>query len=377
MISEVNSDVSCSFWTLRAFWLTGVPTDYLASLAVTFGLSFVLSIGLTLLARAVGCRVGLIDQPRDRHQHEKNIVKFGALPLWGAFTITALVAQRMPVERGDPYEIIRLAGLLLGGTFIFLFGIFDDKFDLPSLPQYIAQIMAAAIGVAFLIFIERFNNPLTGTTTDPWPFFITVTLSLFWLGLMMNTLNWLDGVDGLAAGVTFIASLLLFIHTIRPDEYGQRQLSVSLLPLALMGTTLGFLIFNWYPARIFMGSGAVFLGYTLGSLSIIGGAKMATILLVMGLPLMDMAWQVARRLATGRNPLFGDRGHLHFRLIDAGISPRLICLGYYLFCAAFGVLALATTSRQFKLVAIVVMVVLVLIGFALVARLKGPDSNGS
>jgi UDP-GlcNAc:undecaprenyl-phosphate/decaprenyl-phosphate GlcNAc-1-phosphate transferase len=357
-----------------------VPTDYLPSLAITFVLSFVLSVGLTLLARAIGPKLGLIDEPRGRHKHFKKVVKFGALPLWGAFTITALVAQRLPVLRGDPNEIIRLAGLLLGGTLIFLFGVADDKQDLSSLKQYIAQIITAGIGVAFLIFIERFNNPLTGTTTDPWPFFVTVTLSLFWLGLMMNTLNWLDGVDGLAAGVTFIASLLLFIHTIRPNEYdGQSQLSVSLLPLALMGTSLGFLIFNWYPARIFMGSGAVFLGYTLGALAIIGGAKMATILLVMGLPLMDMAWQVARRLAKGQNPLFGDRGHLHFRLIDAGISPRLICIGYYLFCAAFGALALVIPSRNssvFKLVAIVVMVVLVLIGFALVARLKGPD-NGS
>jgi UDP-GlcNAc:undecaprenyl-phosphate/decaprenyl-phosphate GlcNAc-1-phosphate transferase len=137
-----------------------------------------------------------------------------------------------------------------------------------------------------------------------------------------------------------------------------------------MGTMLGFLVFNWHPASIYMGSGAVFIGYTLGALAIIGGAKMATILLVMGLPLMDVAWQVARRLATGKNPLFGDRGHTHFRLIDAGVSPKLICTGYYVFCAAFGLLALATTSRQFKLVAIVVMIILVLIGFALVARLR-------
>jgi UDP-GlcNAc:undecaprenyl-phosphate/decaprenyl-phosphate GlcNAc-1-phosphate transferase len=353
-----------------------VPAEYLPSLLVTFVLSLALSVGLTLLARALGPRLGLVDEPRGRHQHPHKVVKFGALPLWSAFTITALVAQQLPVLRTDAYEIIRFAGLLLGGTFIFLVGIIDDRFDLPSLPQYIAQIIAAGIGVAFLIFIERFNNPLTGTTTDPWPFFVTVTISLFWLGLMMNTLNWLDGVDGLAAGVTFIASLLLFIHTIRADEFGQRQLSVSLLPLALMGTTLGFLIFNWHPARIFMGSGAVFLGYTLGALSIIGGAKMATILLVMGLPLLDMAWQVARRIAKGQNPLFGDRGHLHFRLIDAGISPRWICIGYYVFCAAFGALALMTTSRLFKLVAIVVMVVLVVIGFALVSRLKGPE-NGS
>ena len=341
-----------------------MPTDYLPSLALTFGLAFVLSIGLTLLAQGIGRKLGLIDAPRGRHKHQHRVVKFGALPLWGAFTITALVAQRLPIERGDPFEVVRLAGLLLGGLFAFLFGILDDRFDLPSLPQYLVQVVTAAIGIIFLIFIERFNNPLTGNT-EVLPFIVTVTVSLFWLGLMMNTLNFLDGIDGLAAGVTFIASLLLFIHTLR-----EGQLSVSLLPLALMGTTLGFLIFNWHPARIFMGSGAVYLGYTLGALSIIGGAKMATILLVMGLPLLDVAWQVARRIITGKNPLFGDRGHTHFRLIDAGMSPRLICLGYYLFCAAFGVLALATTSRQFKLVAIVVMVILVLIGFALVARLR-------
>jgi len=113
----------------------------------------------------------------------------------------------------------------------------------------------------------------------------------------------------------------------------------------------------------------------LGALSIIGGAKMATILLVMGLPLLDVAWQAARRLSKGQNPMIGDRGHTHFRLRDANIDPRLICAGYYFFCAAFGVLALMTTSRLFKLVAIVVMVVLVLIGFALVARLSPPKSK--
>src|SRR5258707_6836158 len=236
------------------------------------------------------------------------------------------------------------------------------------MPQYIAQLITAAIGVVFLIFIERFNNPLTGATTPDWPYFITITISLFWLGLMMNTLNFLDGVDGLAGGVTFIASLLLFIHTVR-----EGQLSVSLLPLALMGTTLGYLRFNWFPATIFMGSGAVFLGYTLGALSIISGAKMATIMLVMGLPLLDVAWQAARRLLTGKNPLIGDRGHTHFRLIDRNVDPRLICLGYYLFCAAFGVLALILPSesqRIFKLVAIMIMMVLVVIGFMLVARLR-------
>jgi UDP-GlcNAc:undecaprenyl-phosphate/decaprenyl-phosphate GlcNAc-1-phosphate transferase len=344
-----------------------LTTIYLVSIAIVFILAFSLSVLLTFVARRLAPRLGLVDEPGGRRQHAQAMARFGALPLWGAFTITALVAQKLPVERGDPYEVIRLFGLLLGGTFLFVFGLLDDRFELSSLLQGLIQIGAAAIGVTFLIFIERFNNPLTQETQDL-PYILTVTVSLLWLGLMMNTLNFLDGVDGLAGGVTLIASLLLFVHTVRPDQYGQSQLSVSLLPMALIGTAAGFLIFNWHPARIFMGSGAVYLGYTLGALSIIGGAKMATILLVMGLPLLDVAWQVARRLASGKNPFIGDRGHLHFRLIDAGVSPRRIAVGYYFFCAAFGVLALVTTSSQFKLVAIVIMIILVLIGFVLVAR---------
>jgi UDP-GlcNAc:undecaprenyl-phosphate GlcNAc-1-phosphate transferase len=347
-----------------------LPADFLFSAIFIFLTSLALSVGLTLLAMRLAPLLGLIDKPGGRRQHSKPVARLGALPLWAAFTITARLAQRLPVERGDPYEMIRLAGLLLGGTFLFIFGIFDDRYELSSVSQYMAQIIAAAIAVAFLIFIEQFHNPLTaGNDLQELPYIVTVTVSLFWLGLMMNTLNWLDGVDGLAAGVTLIASGLLFIHALRPEPLNRPELSISLLALALIGTTLGFLLFNWYPAKIFMGSGAAYLGYTLGALSIIGGAKMATILMVMGLPLLDVAWQVARRVITGRNPLLGDRGHAHFRLIDAGISPRFICLGYYLFCATFGVLALVMPTGQYKLMAIVIMILLVLLGFALVARL--------
>jgi UDP-GlcNAc:undecaprenyl-phosphate GlcNAc-1-phosphate transferase len=337
---------------------------------IVFAVALGLSIALTQLARVLGPRLGLLDKPGGRRHHDKPTVNFGVLPLWGAFTLTALFAQQLPIERTDPLEGIRLAGLLLGGALLFLFGVVDDRFELSSMRQYLIQILAAAIGVAFLIFIERFNNPFDGSTTASWPHYVTVAISIFWLGLMMNTVNFLDGVDGLAAGVAFIASVLLFIHTIR-----EQQLSVSLLPLALMGTTLGFLLFNWHPAKIFMGSGATFLGYTLGALSIIGGAKMATILLVMGLPLLDVAWQVARRVAEGKNPLKGDRGHAHFRLIDARIPPRWICIGYYIFCTAFGVLALVTTSRFYKFVGIVAMIILVFIGFALVSRLPAGDKR--
>jgi UDP-GlcNAc:undecaprenyl-phosphate GlcNAc-1-phosphate transferase len=297
------------------------------------------------------------------------MAKSGGMALYLAFTLTAILAQFLPVERTDDKEIIRLTGLLLGGAFLFLFGLLDDKRELSALPQYIAQLLAAAIAVVFLIIIEGFNNPLTGQRTPEWPYIVTVTLTLFWLGFMMNTVNWLDGLDGLAGGVCAVAALMIFIHA----AFRLDQVSVSLLALALFGAALGFLPYNFPPARVFMGSnGALFLGYTIGVLGIIGGAKMATVLLVMGLPLLDVVWQIVRRVSSGRNPTEGDRGHVHYRLLDAGISPRQIVLGYYVFCALFGGIALVTASRLFKLIALVVMAAVIGGGFVALSRRTPP-----
>ncbi|MBN1564770.1 MAG: undecaprenyl/decaprenyl-phosphate alpha-N-acetylglucosaminyl 1-phosphate transferase [Anaerolineae bacterium] len=342
-----------------------LSTDHLLSFAIVFGVSFGLAFLLTPHAQRLGIRWGIVDRPRDRHQHKHITSKFGGMALYLAFTVAALVAQFLPVVRTDDKEVIRLIGLLLGGAFLFVFGIFDDKRDFSALPQYLAQIFAAAIAVLFLIIIEGFNNPLTGQLTPDWPYALTVTLTLFWLGLMMNTVNWLDGLDGLAAGVCSVAALMIFIHA----AFRLDQVSVSLLPLALFGATLGFLPYNFHPAKVFMGSnGALFLGYTTGVLGIIGGAKMATVLLVMGLPLLDVVWQIARRVSAGRNPTEGDRGHVHFRLVDMGLSQRHIVLGYYAFCALFGAIALVTASRLFKLLALVVMGSVVLASFVIVSR---------
>ncbi len=351
-----------------------MPNEYLGAFFTVFAIAFGVAILLTPLARKLATRWNIVDRPRGRHKHPTATAKLGGLALYGAFTLAVLAAQLMPVPRFDPWEWIRLAGLLLGGTLIFLFGLLDDIFEFGPLPQYFAQLAVAAIAVIFRIFIETLNNPFTGQQTEPWPFFVTVTLSVFWLGLMMNTVNWLDGLDGLAGGVAFIAAAVLFANgAFRLDP---PQISVSLLPLALMGATAGFLLFNFPPARVFMGSnGAFFLGYTLGALSIIGGAKAATILLAMGLPLLDVVWQIVNRVVRGRNPAEGDRGHLHFRLIDMGLSPRLIVLGYYLFCALFGVLALATTSRLFKFIVMLVMAALGMVGFAALARFSRQPSQ--
>ncbi len=345
---------------------------------LVFGLALSCTLVLTPLADYLGRRFKITAKPGGRRQSEgdkQRVSKLGGMALYGGFTLTVLAAQILPVTRMDAYEVIRLVGLLLGGTFIFVIGVLDDVFEFNAIQLYIGQMAAAAIAVVFQIFIQTFNNPLTANQIDPWPHVVTVTLSLFWIGLMMNTVNFMDGLDGLAGGVAFIAGTMLFINS--AFRVQPAQISVSLLPLALMGTSLGFLLHNFHPARIFMGGGAYFLGYVLGTLSIIGGAKMATILLVMGLPLMDVAWQAVSRIRRGRNPLQGDRGHIHFRLLDGGFSQRQIVLAYYGFCTFFGILTLITESQLFKFLALGVMLALVFFGFLILTRADQAGSSTS
>lgn len=341
----------------------------LFAFALVFNLALALSLAMIPLARYISCRFGISSVPGGRRQEPLAMPKLGGLAILVGFLASIALAQLLPVPRFDPYEIIRLAGLMIGSIVIFALGLIDDIYGLSYFQAFLGQILTAAIAIVFQIFIEFFNNPLTGLQTDPWPPVVTVSLTMFWLILMMNTVNLLDGSDGLAAGIAVIAGLVLFVNS--AFRQSPPQISVSLLPLAMSGASLGFLIHNFYPARIYMGGSAWFLGYALGTLSIIGGAKMATILLVMGLPLMDLGWQIVNRLRHGYNPFHGDRGHLHFRLLDAGLlSPRQIALGYYAICALFGLLTLVTTSQIFKFIAFGLMLVFVAVGFIAVGRIS-------
>ncbi|HBY95738.1 MAG TPA: undecaprenyl/decaprenyl-phosphate alpha-N-acetylglucosaminyl 1-phosphate transferase, partial [Chloroflexi bacterium] len=189
----------------------------------------------------------------------------------------------------------------------------------------------------------------------------------------MNTVNWLDGLDGLAAGVAAIASAVFAIHMLRLG-----QVSVALLPLALLGATVGFLPFNFNPARSFMGStGSLFLGYALAALAIIAGAKVASLLLVLAVPILDAAWLVVSRLRHGHNPMRGGRDHLHYRLYDAGLSQRQVVLGYWVVTAFFGALALLLPARIYKLYALLLAAGLALvILWALAQRPTGKYETG-
>jgi UDP-GlcNAc:undecaprenyl-phosphate GlcNAc-1-phosphate transferase len=154
--------------------------------------------------------------------------------------------------------------------------------------------------------------------------------------------------------VAAIAAILFAIHINRWEP------NIALYAVAFAGACLGFLPFNFSPARIFLGSaGAMVIGYALATLSILAPARVATALLVMAVPIADTAWQIVNRWREGRSPFTGDRGHLHFRLVDMGISPRWIVLGYWTFCSLFGALSLLTESRLSKLIAFLVMIAVV------------------
>ena len=328
------------------------------------------------LARRLSARFQIFSVPGGRRQEPIPMPKLGGLAIFVGFMVGILIAQFVPVERTDPFEIVRVSGLVLGGFVIILLGIIDDIYGLNYFQIFLGQILTSAIAITFQIFIEFFNNPFTGTQTDPWSPVVTVALTLFWLVLMMNTVNLLDGSDGLAGGIALVACIVLFLNSAVRQQ--PPQTSVSLQPLALTGALIGFLLYNFFPARVYMGGSAWFLGYALGTLSIIGGAKMATILLVMGLPLMDLGWQMVNRLRLGNNPFRGDRGHLHFRLLDSGIlTPRQIALSYYAVCAFFGFVTLVTTSVMFKFIAFAVMLICIAIGFIVIGRIAALNEDYS
>lgn len=337
---------------------------------IVFTVSVSLALLLTPWVRQMGLRLNAVDRPGGRRRHQGTVPRTGGIALYLAFTLAVLLTVLLPEGtlmpvRTDPNEITRLTGLLLGSTFVFLFGLYDDWREQGALVQLIAQVLAAIIAIAFLIFIEYVNNPFTGQRTPTFPFWLTFGVTLFWLLGMMNTMNWLDGLDGLAAGVTLIASAMVFLNaTVRLDP---PQTSLGPLPLALAGATLGFLVYNLRPGTIFMGSsGSYFLGYTLGALAIIGGAKIATVLLVMAIPVLDVAWQIISRLRRGQSPWQGDRGHLFFRLVDRGVPARRIVLAYYLLCLFFGGLALLLPAPLYKLLALLVIGAVTLVLFTFV-----------
>ncbi len=327
---------------------------------LVFAATFLSGLLITPLARRLSLRWGVVAAPGGRRKHAGAMPKLGGLALVSAWLIgIGLIYWLLPPDQTN--DILRLRGVVLGTLVIVLGGLLDDWYDLKPWMQFGIQIVAAVIAMIHIIFIEVFTTPAGAValwTQPPFSWFMTIDgnlvwlwrplallFTLFWVVGMINAINWLDGLDGLAAGVAFIAALLFAWHS-----YRLGQTAVALFPLALAGALLGFLPFNFAPARIFLGSaGAYMIGYQMATLSILSPAKLSTALLVLAVPIIDVAWQIISRLRRGQNPLVGDRGHLHFRLADQGVPTRRIVVGYYVVTAVFGLIAILVPSQLAKL----------------------------
>ncbi len=321
---------------------------------------FLLSLMTALAAAPISIWLGrhgtLLDRPGGRRAHGGVVPRTGSIAIFAAFMVGAGAALAV-WPPANPEDVRRLLAVLCGVVFVFAFGLWDDWRELPAWPQFVAQAVAACVAVAGTVFIERFTNPLNGhlvVIPDLFPFVgwgMVLGITVFWVMGMINTVNWLDGLDGLATGVVFIAAVLFAIHSFR---LGQAE--IALFPTALAGACLGFLPFNFHPARVFMGTaGAMTLGYALATLSILAPARIATALLVLGVPIIDVAWIIVSRWRRGTSATQGGRDHLHYRLLELGLSQRQIVGLYYLFCLLFGALALIGPSPLFKLIALAVL----------------------
>jgi UDP-N-acetylmuramyl pentapeptide phosphotransferase/UDP-N-acetylglucosamine-1-phosphate transferase len=339
------------------------------------------SAAVTPYIRSLALRVGLLDVPEARKIHTSPIPRIGGLGIFLGFMIAVGISFALPVER-FPAEIERIVLLVIGAILVVGVMFVDDVIGVPPIPKLLLQIAAAALvvvprfrGPEHGIVIEQFNAPFVNTINLP--LLVGIAFTIFWIVGMMNAVNWSDGLDGLAATISLIASIVLFLHTyLRPA--GDPQFTISLLAIALAGAIIGFLPFNWHPSSIIMGdSGAMFLGFALATISIIGGAKIATTLLAMGIPILDTAWVIIYRVMHGRSPVVADRGHLHHRLLDAGLSQPQVVACFGALTAAFGASALALPTRESKLYVLMLMGVVLLALIAWLARRQSSSVRAS
>lgn len=323
-----------------------------------FSATLVLSFLLTFLVKRAAERLKIVDEPRGKNVRRKIHTK--AVPLLGGvaiflsyFLILFLFSDNF--LSGD-LLFRHLLGFFIGALIIIIGGVLDDKYNLAPQKQIIFPLLAVIAVICGGVEITKITNPFGGFLNLQSLFFISPLLIAVWLMGMMYTTKLLDGVDGLVSGVSAIGGFIIFLFTLT-TRYNQPDIAFA--ALVFTAACLGFLAFNWNPAKIFLGEGgSLLLGYILGVLAIISGGKIAIALLVMGLPILDVAWTIIRRLLKGKNPFrFSDRQHLHHRLLSLGLSQKQTVLIFYLFALVFGVSGLFLQSRG-KLWALMVLVIL-------------------
>ena len=336
-------------------------------LVIGGGCAFLFAYLLTFGVRAFSHKVGWLDYPAARRVHVVAVPRLGGVAIFLAFILASLLFY----TPGSTNEVIIYWLLLAAAILLVLVHAYDDILGLKPWPKMLAETLAVIIilgpwnGVFHGILLFTFNNPfgraamqsglpwylqptlflfihppsLTAHNFQPVINFIAIPailLTWFWIVGMINTVNMIDGLDGLATGVVGIAGLFI---TLISFVLGQQ--SIAVLAAIFTGAVLGFLPHNWNPAKIFMGdTGSVFLGLGLAVLAVMGGAKLAMALMVLGVPILDVAVVIINRVRRGQSPLHYDMTHLHHRLLATGLSVKQICYVIYSLSLLFGLLAL-------------------------------------
>lgn len=325
-------------------------------------LFFILSACLALVAtpaiRRLASHYGFMDQPRPpRNLHSYPVAKLGGIAVFIAILIAVVVFW---VSGGINFEVVPQKffwGMILGALVLVIGGALDDKYNLAAKYLWIAPVIAAAIVplVGIGVGITFISNPFGQPINLAFPVLGIPASGIFifvWMLGMMFTTKFLDGLDGLVAGIGLIAGLTLFALSLTENV---NQPITATLAIILVGALAGYLVYAFYPASIFFGEGgSLLVGFILGVLSVILGGKIATALLVMGIPILDVAWVIAQRVWSGRSPFIGDRLHLHFKLLDLGFSQKQTALILYAISAVFGFTAVFLQSMG-KLVALLIL----------------------
>jgi len=336
-----------------------MSVEQLGVLAAALGIAALLSWLLTPLAIRVAVAAGAIDEPDSgRRVHRTPIPRGGGLAVAATFVLVGSIAWfvtdqaglfrgwpqvDLPTQSIDPIQVGALmAGVILAAAF----GFIDDRWQVRARWQLLEQLILAGIAIGGAITISFVVNPLRflggivgGQTIDLSNDPVSWLVTTLWVVGMINSINFIDGLDGLSTGVSLIAALTLGVISITGIPWNVEPV-VALLCMALAGALAGFLPWNFHPARVFIGTTGVYaVGFALAVLAILGTAKIAVALLVLGVPIIDTFWIIIRRLSQRRSPFSPDRGHFHHRLLDLGLDHKRAVLLIYALC---GVLAIAS-----------------------------------
>ena len=321
----------------------------------------------TPLIRRIVIALRIVDHPDERRVHDGSLPRGGGIAVVIAFVVVGggLVAfgggiAGMPALRTATPQ--NLVGLFAGAILAAVIGALDDRFDLRARWQFLGQILLAAVAVGSGIWVTFIGNPF-GSGIIPFIQPIGIAFTVIWIVGMINSLNFIDGLDGLSTGIAVIAAVTLGLLSLTTQV---NEPLVAVLCFALAGGLLGFLRWNFHPAVIFQGSaGVMSTGYVLAVLAILGEAKVIVAVLVLAVPIIDTFWVIVRRLSSGRSPFSPDRGHIHHRLLDLGLSHRSTVLLIYAVCATLGLMSLLVSSATGVLAFVGALILFGAVAFAL------------